>query len=836
MRKVSLHPRHSTVLLAVVIGIVLTVRLGFNLDRERVQAIEGAGARTRNQVGVLEVHARQYLDRIGVGLAAVAGSLPAPGGPQSSAALQRRQLQRQRPADGLFRGLVLAGTDGGVIAGTSDDAVAGAAQWLKPGLLSADGPAATPQFFAPVGLGANLESAPRVLPVALRLLSGQTLLAFVDLEPLQRFYDAVDAGSNGFATLFLRDGWIVVRAPANRKVELRNWSDSPMFPVELQRAAAGTVRQVVVADQVERIYSYRALQDKPLVVSYGVSLTDALAAWRDRLWRDLARLLAALFVLGGATWLLVRQIGQRDIAQAALADSEARFRSLTELSSDWYWTLDAQLRFVKTSGAVKEATGLDETVHLGKRPWELPALHPGPEVWARHRAVLESHDAFRDFEVRRPDTNGAMHWISVSGSPTFDAQRRFTGYLGVGRDITLRKQGELERGALEAQLRESQKMESIGTLAGGIAHDFNNILGSILGNVAMARQDVGAGHAASASLLQIAKAARRARGLVTQILAFSRRQPQELVVQALRPLVEDTIALLRSSLPAMVTLKSTLAEEPIHVLADTTQIQQVLMNLGTNAWHALPVGAGTIHVGLGTLDVAARAAPPHDALPPGRYAHLWVSDNGIGMDRVTCERVFEPFFTTKEVGRGTGLGLSVVHGIVSSHHGSISLESELGVGTTFHLYLPIHTGALAPPEHETSAPVPLAGDGGHVLYVDDDEVMVLMVEQLLTRAGFRVTCCADASEALECVHDSPLSFDVVVTDLNMPGSSGLELASRLARLRPGLPVVISSGYISDELRAEAIQAGVRAVVNKQNTLEELSKVINEVLAAAEWPR
>jgi CheY-like chemotaxis protein len=222
-------------------------------------------------------------------------------------------------------------------------------------------------------------------------------------------------------------------------------------------------------------------------------------------------------------------------------------------------------------------------------------------------------------------------------------------------------------------------------------------------------------------------------------------------------------------------------------------------------------------------------------MPPGRYAHLWVSDTGSGMDRATRERIFEPFFTTKAVGEGTGLGLAVVHGIVSAHHGAISVESEPGVGTTFHLYFPTSEAAAFVPAFDSTAPALLRGQGRHVLYVDDDEVMVLMVERLLGRAGFHVTCCADARAAITCVQATPERVDVVVTDFNMPEFSGLDLAEALAKMRPGLPVVISSGYISDDMRERARVAGVHSLLNKQDTLEALVPRIHDALADLALP-
>jgi CheY-like chemotaxis protein len=332
------------------------------------------------------------------------------------------------------------------------------------------------------------------------------------------------------------------------------------------------------------------------------------------------------------------------------------------------------------------------------------------------------------------------------------------------------------------------------------------------------------------SLDQINRAGVCARNLVQQILTFSRREPQALAAQPLGPVVAETLALLRATLPAGVRLDSVLPEAPVEVRCDSTQLQQVLMNLCTNAWHALPEQGGRIEVGFQrfTPDDALRQRVPE--LPPGACVHLWVRDNGSGMDEATRQRIFDPFFTTKPVGQGTGLGLSVVHGIVRAHDGTIAIDTAPGQGTTFHLYFPVpDAGAAAVP----AVPLPghaLPGAGQHVLYIDDDDVMVTMVERLLQRAGFRVTAMTDPAAALALVQAGPAQFDAVVTDFNMPEISGLDVARRVARLRHGLPVVISSGYLSDSLRAQATQAGVRALMQKENTFEELTALLLKLLA------
>lgn len=515
-------------------------------------------------------------------------------------------------------------------------------------------------------------------------------------------------------------------------------------------------------------------------------------------------------------------------SQQKLEQQAAMLKVASRAAQFGAWLVDATSREVKLSdelcGILEFPPGHALTLEQGV------AMYP-PGYRETLNAVLQAcleHGTPFDVELEVITATGRRLNVRSAGMAVKDAQGRIVSVQGAYQDITERKRAEAQRRDLEAQLRESQKMESVGTLAGGIAHDFNNILGAILGNVALARDDLGPGHPALESLEQIQTAGLRARAMVQQILAFSRRQPHELLSQPLRPVLEESLSLLRATLPARVRLATRFSAAPIRVRADATQIQQVMLNLCTNAWHAMHGSSGLIEVGLEPATLDQQAARRLSALAAGDYAHVWVRDNGNGIEPATLARIFEPFFTTKPVGQGTGLGLAVVHGIVLSHHGAISVDSAPGKGSTFHLYFPVVAGELAEDGSPRPHTEPLRGSGQHVLYTDDDEVMLLLVERLLLRLNYRVSCYSDPRQAVREVQARPRAFDLVITDFNMPEMSGLEVAEAVRNARPDLPVILSSGYLSEDLRTQAQRLGVVSLLQKQNTHDDLAEVVHRV--------
>jgi PAS domain S-box-containing protein len=386
---------------------------------------------------------------------------------------------------------------------------------------------------------------------------------------------------------------------------------------------------------------------------------------------------------------------------------------------------------------------------------------------------------------------------------------------------------QVERQQLEEQLRQTQKMEAIGTLAGGIAHDFNNILTAILGNAELLKFETEPGDPRSESIAAILEASERARSLVQQILTFSRKREQQRVPLQLQPIVEEAARLLRALLPATIAIEREIAADCPAVLADATQIHQVVMNLGTNAAYAMREKGGRLKIGLARCVVDAHRAPFETSLRAGTYARLTIQDTGCGMPPETVQRVFDPFFTTKPAGEGTGLGLSVVHGIVQNHHGVVTVESTVGEGTSFHLYFSVVSAEVE--KAAVSASPPAGGKGQHILLVDDEIAVATVAQRLLEQIGYTTTAFQDSAQALAAFRADPQRFDAVITDLTMPRLTGLALAAELLRLRADLPIILSTGYSSgiDSARARAL--GFRGLLAKPYSAQTLAESLHHAL-------
>ena len=439
------------------------------------------------------------------------------------------------------------------------------------------------------------------------------------------------------------------------------------------------------------------------------------------------------------------------------------------------------------------------------------------------KGALDDHDSI---EVERVADDGSRRPLELSiAHLAYSGQDMSCVFV---RDITERRRAEITRRHLEAELFHAQKMEAVGTLAGGIAHDFNNILAAIVGNAEMAQTELPPNHPARQDIAEVQRAARRARELVQQILTFSRKQSPARRPVRTAEVIDDVLRLLRATTPSTIDLRSQILDSGLQIFGEPTQLQQVLMNLGTNAAHAIGDRHGIIEIRQTLVDVGRDAV--HPDLLPGRYVCLTVSDSGHGMDRQTLERAFEPFFTTKEPGVGTGLGLAVVHGIVKSHEGVVVVESSPDDGTTFKLFFPAIAGQSLG-DSVPASDVP-RGAGERVLFVDDEPSLTDVTRRMLERLGYNVVAHASSTDALAAFRADPSAFDLVISDLTMPGMTGAQLALEMRRVRANVPVILSTGYLDrlDPDTARALHA--RELLIKPYTTEDLATAVRRALADA----
>ena len=424
-------------------------------------------------------------------------------------------------------------------------------------------------------------------------------------------------------------------------------------------------------------------------------------------------------------------------------------------------------------------------------------------------------------KFERTDAEGREKRLEMTISPVRQDDQRLSGFVVMLRDVT-----DLRR--LENKLRQSQKMEAIGTLAGGIAHDFNNILGSIIGYAELAAWDMPPETGPKRHLEQVLMAGERAKELVGQILSFSRQGEKERRPIKLTPIIKETLKLLRASLPATIDLESRLDEENGSVLSDPVQIQQVLMNLATNAAQAIGEQTGNVSVSLTEHLIDRQSGALHPELKPGMYTLLVVSDTGCGIPKENIEKIFDPYFSTKQPGEGTGLGLAMVHGIVHSHGGVVAVYSEVGQGTTFKVYLPrITTEAAEPPAYDYTN----YHGNERVLLVDDEHALIKAYGEMLGKMGYRVSISAKPVEALEMFKADPQAFDLVITDYAMPEMSGTDLAKSMFAIRPDIPLILCTGFSETIGRQVAGTIGFADYIMKPVLAGQLAKSIRKVMDA-----
>jgi signal transduction histidine kinase/ActR/RegA family two-component response regulator len=658
--------------------------------------------------------------------------------------------------------------------------------------------------------------------------------ALLDSSYFDNFYAAVHLESGTSVSLASGGGTLVARFPPQddqigRPVpefrELRR-EDAASNPPSLLRGPAGAPDRIAVA---------RPVPGFEMTVVVTRQLREVLAAWREQVfWVALRTGILALMVV--ALLIMVRRhLARVNAARAQLRESEERYALAVAGSNEGLWDWNLATGDLFFSERAQQLSGMEPGPPLRpRRVWQAGmVVHPEdvPHVREEMKAHLSGLRPHFDVELRaawrdRTATAAARgepawDWYRQRGVAIRNAKGRPLRMAGSIESINERKHSERERQRLEGQLRQAQKLEAIGTLAGGIAHDFNNILGAILGYGELARSDAQPGSALARHLDGVMSAGLRAKALVERILAFSRSGMGERVPVHVQSVVAEALDLLGPSLPPGITLKRALDAGDTAVIGDATQIHQVVMNLCTNAMHAMQNG-GTLEVSLALRHRQEEWVVATGELPAGDYLCLTVRDEGQGIEPEVIDRIFDPFFTTKDVGVGTGLGLSLVHGIVTDLGGGIEVASAPGVGTTFTIWLPWSGRAAALVQADARI---LRGDGERILLVDDESALVHLGEEMLAALGYEAAGYTSSVDALAAFTAEPQRFDAVLTDETMPQLAGSQMALQIRKIRPDIPILLMSGYVGPNISALARQAGINDLLAKPLVSREIARAL-----------
>jgi PAS domain S-box-containing protein len=513
----------------------------------------------------------------------------------------------------------------------------------------------------------------------------------------------------------------------------------------------------------------------------------------------------------------------------ARLESEQRCREFAEIAADWFWETDLSQVFTYVSPASHNGRSWNSEKLLGHHRREHILQDVTGQIAADIQRYMDRHEPFANITYPISGSDGQPRHLSVAGRPVRNARGEVMGYRGVAQDITERLHAEdkLRRAQEAEQRRHVQKMEALGTLAGGIAHDFNNILAAILGYTELTLYDIPSDSRARQNLQEVLTAGQRAKDLVQQILTFSRKSEQEQKPLHLHIIIKEALKLLRAMLPTTIGIFQDIAEDTGAVLADPTQIQQVLLNLGANAEYAMRETGGLLDVRLDAITVDTALVAQHPELVPGPHVRLRVRDTGRGIAPEIMGRIFEPFFTTKDVGQGTGMGLAVVHGIVTSHGGAITVQSTPGQGTAVEIYFPCITATV---DDAVAAEEPLPYGNGSILFIDDENTVAQAGQRLLEQLGYDVMVRTSSIEALDVFRTAPHRFDLVITDQTMPHMTGAVLVEELRSIRADVPIILCTGFSHTIDAAQAAAQGIDAFLMKPLLIRDLGLTIKRVFA------
>ena len=550
-------------------------------------------------------------------------------------------------------------------------------------------------------------------------------------------------------------------------------------------------------------------------------------------WIDILSRAEAIFNDSGQAARIVgthTDITERKRVEEQLRDSSMLLSRSQQIARLGSWKLDLPSKRLEWSDEVFRIFGLEPGELRATYEVFLDVVHPEDRTVvdeAFTRSLQDRRDSYEiEHRIIRKD-NGEVRVVSERAIHERDDAGVVLRSIGMVQDITERKWADEEKKLLNAQLQQAQKLEAIGTLAGGIAHDFNNILGAIVGYSEMIRDDFPPKSPGIHDINQVLKASHRAKALVKQILAFSRQVEDQKIPLQPAVIVKEAITLLRSSLPTTITIKQDIDAEGGMILADPTQIHQIVMNLATNAFHAMEVKGGILTISLQKRILFQNDLTTAPDLQPGTFLQLSIKDTGEGILPEIREKIFDPFFTTKEVGKGTGLGLSMVYSIVKSCNGSIVCDSRVGEGTEFRILLPVLEGH-AEEEAQSSTALTLQGKE-RILLIDDEAMLAELGQAMLIRLGYQVTTRRNSLDALATFQNQPDAFDLIITDQTMPGMTGVDLARRILQIRPQMPIILCTGYSSQISEDQAKAAGIKGFAYKPLAKKEIGELIRKVL-------
>ena len=501
-------------------------------------------------------------------------------------------------------------------------------------------------------------------------------------------------------------------------------------------------------------------------------------------------------------------------------EDKSRLATAVDQAAERVVITDSEGKIVYINPAFERITGYACDEVLGKHPSIISSGQHGRSFYENLWKTISTGNVWRGRIVNKRKDGQLLHEQSTI-TPVKDASGTILNYVQIATDIT-------EEENLRNQLAQSQKMEAIGTLASGIAHDFNNIIQAIMGYTELVMDDLPVESPAHSNLTKVMNSAKRSGEMVKQILTFSRRSKAEVKTINIAPLIKEGIKFLKSAIPATVEIKQIIQPNPGNILADPTQIHQVLMNLCINASQAMKGEKGAIVIELEQIDLDRNFAGYNPPLAPGKHLRLAVSDTGCGISSCVMSKIFDPYFTTKDVGEGTGLGLSVVHGIVSNCNGAVTVNSEPGKGTTFSVYFPIVEDQIQTEQQQHDFKEKPFGSE-HVLVVDDEQIIAELIESQLKRHGYKVTITTEPHEALSLLSEDPDKFSVVITDLIMPQMSGMEVAEEIRLNWPDKPVIVCTGWNQKVTHDQMKKSGVRAIVSKPTTMDGLAHEIRKAL-------